>query len=50
MQKAYILFYEKKWVFEDHNIPLRKSVRINNDDPSSVTSSTKVEKQSQKPS
>ena len=45
MQKAYILFYEKKWVFEDHNIPLRKSVRINsNEDPSSMTSSTQIEK------
>ena len=29
MQKAYILFYEKKWIFEDQPIaPLRKSSRL----------------------
>ena len=32
-QKAYILFYEKKWIFEDNqqHIPIRKSVRLNTD-------------------
>ena len=32
-QKAYILFYEKKWIFEDNQqyIPIRKSVRLNTD-------------------
>eukprot|EP00354_Favella_ehrenbergii_P005477 CAMPEP_0170456856 /NCGR_PEP_ID=MMETSP0123-20130129/4346_1 /TAXON_ID=182087 /ORGANISM="Favella ehrenbergii, Strain Fehren 1" /LENGTH=89 /DNA_ID=CAMNT_0010720463 /DNA_START=2247 /DNA_END=2516 /DNA_ORIENTATION=+ len=29
MQKAYILFYEKKWIFEDQPVaPLRKSSRL----------------------
>jgi len=41
-QKAYILFYEKKWIFEDQHIPLRKSTRLTTEDkPSDSTPAAK---------
>ena len=47
-QKAYILFYEKKWIFDDHQpAPIRKSTRLSINEPSpaglgnSTTASTK---------
>ena len=41
-QKAYILFYEKKWIFEDQNVPLRKRIRLTNEDKPAADSMTTV--------
>ena len=41
-QKAYILFYEKKWIFEDQNIPLRKSIRLTNEERPAAESTPKM--------
>ena len=42
-QKAYILFYEKKWIFDDHQPPpIRKSTRLSIHEPSAATTVTKT--------